>query len=61
MKVSGFWSLAGAGVMALLLIGLAKNPTGTSAAFAGATGLETAFGNQITGSAAAPTTTKKGG
>lgn len=58
MRVSGFWSLAGAGVAALLIIGLANKPAGTSAAFAGATNLETAFGNQITGSPASATTGK---
>lgn len=58
MKVSGFWSLLGAGVAALVIIGLANKPAGTAAAFTGATNLETAFGNQITGSPSATTTGK---
>ena len=49
MRVSGFWSLAGLVVLGLMLGDLVLHPTGTKAAFSGATTLESNVGNQLIG------------
>jgi hypothetical protein len=52
MKVSGFWSLTGLVVTGLIIADLVLHPSGTSTAFKGVTGLTTATGNQLIGTAA---------
>ncbi len=49
MKVSGFWSLGGAVVLALMLADVLTHSTGTKTAFDGITTLATNTGNQIIG------------
>ena len=49
MKVSGFWSLLGAVVMAGIIVDLVTHASGTTAAFNGVTGLTKATGNIVTG------------
>lgn len=44
-----FWSLAGLVVAGIIIADLVTHPSGTSAAFTGVTGLESAAGNQLLG------------
>ena len=47
--MSKFWSLAALIVGAAIILDLTTHPSGTSAAFTGVTGLESAAGNQLLG------------
>jgi len=60
MRVSSGWGLAGLVVVGLFLADLVTHPTGTAAAFGGATTLESNVGSQLLGSATAGTPVKGG-
>jgi hypothetical protein len=47
--MSKFWSLASLVIGAAIILDLVTHPTGTSAAFTGATGLSTGVLNSVTG------------